>query len=55
MNYMYLWRGREKSYHELFKVFQNVKKEIPKTKLLFVDPIEKETTIDPDMLECFKS
>ena len=47
--------GREKGCHELFKAFQNVKKEFPKAKLLFVGPIEKMETIDSDVLEYFES
>lgn len=47
--------GREKGCHELFKAFQKVKKEFPTAKLLFVGPIEKKETIDPDMLEYFET
>ena len=47
--------GREKGCHELFKAFQNVKKEFPKAKLLFVGPIEKKETMDAEMLEYFES
>lgn len=46
--------GREKGCHELFRAFQNVKKEFPTAKLLFVGPIEKKETMDPDMLEYFE-
>lgn len=47
--------GREKGCHELFKAFQNVKKEFPTAKLLFVGPIEKEETMEPEMLRYFKT
>lgn len=47
--------GREKGCHELFKAFQNIKKEFPAAKLLFVGPIEKKETMDPDMLEYFET
>lgn len=45
--------GREKGCHELFHAFQTIKKEFPKAKLLFVGPIEKEETIEPEMLNYF--
>lgn len=47
--------GREKGCHELFKAFQNIKKEFPAAKLLFVGPIEKKETMEPDMLEYFET
>ena len=47
--------GREKGCHELFKAFQHIKKEFPAAKLLFVGPIEKKETMDPDMLEYFET
>lgn len=47
--------GREKGCHELFSAFQNIKKDFPKAKLLFVGPIEKEETMDPEMLLYFRS
>lgn len=47
--------GKEKGCQELFKAFQNVKKEYPTAKLLFVGPIEKKETIDPDMLKYFET
>lgn len=47
--------GREKGCHELFRAFQQVKKEFPKAKLLFVGPIEKEETIEPEMLQYFRT
>ena len=46
--------GREKGCHELFEAFRNIKKDFPNAKLLFVGPLEKEETIDPDMLAYFK-
>ena len=42
-------------YQCISKAFQNVKKEFPKAKLLFVGPIEKMETIDSDVLEYFES
>lgn len=45
--------GREKGCHELFRAFQNVKKEFPTAKLLFVGPIEKQETIEPELLDYF--
>ena len=47
--------GREKGCHELLKAFQNVKKEFPSAKLLFVGPIEKKETIDPEILDYFEN
>ncbi len=47
--------GREKGCNELFYVFREIKKEVPNSKLLFVGPIEKENTIDPELLEYFWS
>lgn len=47
--------GREKGCHELFLAFQEVKKIFPDAKLLFVGPIEKEGTIDPELLRFFWS
>lgn len=47
--------GREKGCHELLRAFQNVKKEFPTAKLLFVGPIEKKETMEPDMLEYFET
>ena len=46
--------GREKGCNELFKAFRSVKAEYPSAKLLFVGPIEKEETIEPQLLEYFK-
>lgn len=47
--------GKEKGCHELFKAFRSIKSEIPNAKLLFVGPIEKEETIEPDLLEYFRN
>ena len=47
--------GREKGCHELFGAFKTLKKEYPELKLLFVGPIEKEETMDPEVLEYFKN
>lgn len=47
--------GREKGCHELFKVFKNISNDYKNAKLLFVGPIEKEETIDPEWLAYFKS
>ena len=47
--------GREKGCHELLRAFQNVKKEFPAAKLLFVGPIEKKETMDPEILEYFEN
>ena len=47
--------GREKGCNELFYVFRNIKKDYPNVKLLFVGPIEKEETIDTELLEYFKT
>ena len=45
--------GKEKGCNELFKAFSVIKKDFPKAKLLFVGPIEKEDTMDSDMLKYF--
>lgn len=47
--------GREKGCNELFRAFQIVKKSFPTAKLLFVGPIEKEDTIEPELLNYFKN
>lgn len=47
--------GKEKGCNELFRAFQKIKLEIPDAKLLFVGPIEKEDTIDSDLLGYFFS
>lgn len=46
--------GREKGCHELFLAFKELKEQYPDLKLLFVGPIEKEETIDPELLEYFR-
>lgn len=46
--------GREKGCNELFTAFRELKKEYPDLKLLFVGPIEKEETIDPELLTYFR-
>lgn len=45
--------GREKGCNELFRAFRRLQEAIPGVKLLFVGPIEKEDTIDPELLEYF--
>ena len=45
--------GGEKGCNELFQAFQQIQKQYPKTKLLFVGPIEKPDTIEPTLLEYF--
>ena len=47
--------GREKGCQELFKAFRTIKSDFPKAKLLFVGPIEKEETIEPEWLEYFRN
>ena len=47
--------GREKGCNELFKVFKNIKQDYQNAKLLFVGPIEKENTIEAELLEYFKT
>ena len=47
--------GREKGCHELFRAFQRVKKEFPTAKLLFVGPIEKKETMEPNILHYFET
>ena len=47
--------GKEKGCNELFTAFRNIRCDYPKAKLLFVGPIEKEETIDPELLEYFWS
>lgn len=46
--------GKEKGCHELFKAFRELQKEYPNAKLLFVGPIEKEETIESELLDYFK-
>lgn len=45
--------GEEKGCNELFRVFKKIKETVPNAKLLFVGPIEKEKSIDPELLEFF--
>lgn len=45
--------GEEKGCNELFRAFQKIKETVPNVKLLFVGPIEKEKSIDPELLEYF--
>lgn len=45
--------GKEKGCNELFRAFRRIKEEFPNAKLLFVGPIEKEDTIEPELLEYF--
>ncbi|MBQ9737103.1 MAG: glycosyltransferase family 4 protein [Clostridia bacterium] len=47
--------GREKGCNELFEAFRNLKKEYVNAKLLFVGPIEKEDTIEPELLQYFRN
>lgn len=47
--------GKEKGCNELFKAFQILKQEYKDVKLLFVGPIEKENTIEPNLLSYFKN
>ncbi len=47
--------GREKGCHELFLAFKKIKEKYPNAKLLFVGPIEKEETIDSELLQYFWS
>jgi glycosyltransferase involved in cell wall biosynthesis len=45
--------GREKGCNELFSSFRSLKDEFSNAKLLFVGPIEKEDTIEPELLTYF--
>ena len=45
--------GKEKGCNELFTAFKSLKEQYPNIKLLFVGPIEKEETIQPEILEYF--
>lgn len=45
--------GKEKGCNELFTAFKSLKEKYPNIKLLFVGPIEKEETIQPEILEYF--
>lgn len=46
--------GKEKGCNELFTAFRALKKAFPTLKLLFVGPIEKEDTIEPELLAYFR-
>lgn len=45
--------GKEKGCNELLRAFQKIKIEFADAKLLFVGPIEKEDTIEPELLRYF--
>lgn len=48
--------GRDKGCNELFEVFRRIKKEkLGKIKLLFVGPLEKKNTIEPNLLDFFEN
>lgn len=47
--------GKEKGCNELFRAFRMLKKEYEGLKLLFVGPIEKEDTIEPELLSFFRT
>lgn len=47
--------GRDKGCNELFQAYRLLKGAFPNLKLLFVGPLEKENTIEPDLLLYFKS
>lgn len=47
--------GREKGCNELFSAFRTLKRTYPDLTLLFVGPIEKEESIDPELLEYFRT
>lgn len=47
--------GKEKGCNELFTVFKNIKRDYENAKLLFVGPLEKEESIELELLEYFKS
>lgn len=46
--------GREKGCNELIRAYQALKRDFPRLKMLFVGPIEKESSIDPDLLDYFR-
>lgn len=46
--------GKEKGCNELFTAFRALKEQFPTLKLLFVGPIEKEHTIEPELLTYFR-
>lgn len=47
--------GREKGCNELFSAFQRIKDSFPDAKLLFVGPLEKQKSIDSDLLTYFET
>lgn len=47
--------GAEKGCNELFEAYKELKKEFSDSKLLFVGPIEKEESIEPELLQYFWS
>ncbi len=47
--------GREKGCNELLMAFRNVRSEFPNARLLFVGPIEKKETMDPELLAYFET
>ncbi len=47
--------GKEKGCNELLKAFRNIKQDFPEARLLFVGPIEKKETMEPDELEYFET
>lgn len=47
--------GREKGCNELFIAFRALKAQFPALKFLFVGPIEKEETIEPELLAYFRT
>ena len=46
--------GREKGCNELFRAFRELKKKYGDLTLLFVGPIEKEESIEPELLQYFR-
>lgn len=46
--------GKEKGCNELFTAFKTLKNQFPTLKLLFVGPIEKEDSINSELLEYFR-
>lgn len=46
--------GKEKGCNELFRAFKALKEQFSTLKLLFVGPIEKEDTIEPELLAYFR-
>lgn len=47
--------GKEKGCNELFEAFRTIEKRYNNLYLLFVGPLEKEDTIEPDLLTYFKN